>query len=100
MYVMVPLILSLLLTRVADMIIDNDPAITRHISVPRDMGALNCSAITAGMVEAVLDGLGFVRLLSSWFQRSSSWLISDRYSPHASQRIRFPSTGSHSARRF
>ncbi|KAH7104181.1 TRAPP I complex [Auriculariales sp. MPI-PUGE-AT-0066] len=41
------------------MIIDNDPAITRHISVPKDMGALNCSAITAGMVEAVLDGLGF-----------------------------------------
>lgn len=45
------------------MIIDNDPSITRHISIPRDMSQLSCSAITAGMVEAVLDGLGFVRVL-------------------------------------
>lgn len=43
------------------MIIDNDPPITRHISVPRDMSQLSCSALTAGIVEAVLDGLGFVR---------------------------------------
>lgn len=82
------------------MIIDNDPAITRHISVPRDMGALNCSAITAGMVEAVLDGLGFVRLLSFWFYRSSLWLIPGRCSPPASRRIRFLSMGSHSVRQF
>lgn len=46
----------------ADMIIDNDPPITRHISVPRDMSQLSCSALTAGIVEAVLDGLGFVRM--------------------------------------
>lgn len=43
-----------------DMIIDNDPPITRHISVPRDMSQLSCSSFTAGIVEAVLDGLGFV----------------------------------------
>lgn len=42
------------------MIIDNDPPITRYISVPRDMNQLNCSSLTAGIVEAVLDGLGFV----------------------------------------
>ncbi|KAH9920274.1 NO signaling/Golgi transport ligand-binding domain-containing protein [Fomitopsis serialis] len=42
------------------MIIDNDPAITRNISVPRDMSQLSCSSFTAGVVEAVLDGLGFV----------------------------------------
>ncbi|OCH92710.1 transporter particle subunit trs31 [Obba rivulosa] len=41
------------------MIIDNDPPITRHISVPRDMSSLSCSSFTAGIVEAVLDGLGF-----------------------------------------
>jgi len=41
------------------MIIDNDPPITRHISVPRDLSQLSCSALTAGIVEAVLDGLGF-----------------------------------------
>jgi hypothetical protein len=42
------------------MIIDNDPVITRNISVPRDMSQLSCSSFTAGIVEAVLDGLGFV----------------------------------------
>lgn len=43
-----------------DMIIDNDPPITRYISIPKDMDQLSCSALTAGIVEAVLDGLGFV----------------------------------------
>ncbi|KAI6153224.1 NO signaling/Golgi transport ligand-binding domain-containing protein [Pisolithus tinctorius] len=41
------------------MIIDNDPLPERHISVPRDMSQLSCSSFTAGIVEAVLDGLGF-----------------------------------------
>lgn len=44
-----------------DMIIDNDPPIERNVSVPRDLGGLSCSSFTAGIVEAVLDGLGFVR---------------------------------------
>lgn len=42
------------------MIVDNDPLIERHISVPRDLSQLSCSSFTAGIVEAVLDGLGFV----------------------------------------
>jgi len=41
------------------MIIDNDPPIERHISVPRDMSQLSCSSFTAGIVEAVMDALGF-----------------------------------------
>ncbi|KAG9314708.1 NO signaling/Golgi transport ligand-binding domain-containing protein [Chiua virens] len=41
------------------MIIDNDPLVERHISVPRDLSTLSCSSFTAGIVEAVLDGLGF-----------------------------------------
>lgn len=41
------------------MIIDNDPPITRYISIPKEMSQLSCSALTAGIVEAVLDGLGF-----------------------------------------
>lgn len=40
------------------MIIDNDPPIERYISVPKDMNQLSCSSFTAGVVEAVLDGLG------------------------------------------
>lgn len=46
------------------MIIDNDPPITRYISIPKDMDQLSCSALTAGIVEAVLDGLGFVSNLT------------------------------------
>jgi hypothetical protein len=42
------------------MIIDNDPSITKFISISRDMSTLSCSALTAGIVEAILDGLGFV----------------------------------------
>jgi len=45
------------------MIIDNDPPITRHISIPKDMSQLSCSALTTGIVEAVLDGLGFVSVI-------------------------------------
>lgn len=41
------------------MIIDNDPPIERYITVPRDLSQLSCSSFTAGIVEAVLDGLGF-----------------------------------------
>lgn len=51
--------------RCPDMIIDNDPPITRYISIPKDMSQLSCSALTAGIVEAVLDGLGFVRAFHS-----------------------------------
>lgn len=42
------------------MIMDNDPPITRHVSIPKDMSQLSCSAFSAGIVEAVLDGLCFV----------------------------------------
>ncbi|KAK7014160.1 trafficking protein particle complex subunit [Favolaschia claudopus] len=41
------------------MIIDNDPLVERYISVPKDISQLSCSSFTAGIVEAVLDGLGF-----------------------------------------
>lgn len=43
------------------MVVDNDPPWERFISVPKDMSQLSCSSFTAGIVEAVLDGLGFVR---------------------------------------
>jgi hypothetical protein len=41
------------------MVYDNNPVLTKSINVPLDMTSLNCSAITAGIVEAVLDGWGF-----------------------------------------
>ncbi|KAF8230011.1 transport protein particle component [Tricholoma matsutake] len=42
------------------MIIDNNPPIEQHISVPQDMSQLSCSSFTAGIVEAVMDVLGLV----------------------------------------
>jgi len=44
----------------ADMVNDNDPLINKFISVPRDMGDLNCGAMVAGIIKGVLDGAGFV----------------------------------------
>ncbi|EEB90489.1 hypothetical protein MPER_11298, partial [Moniliophthora perniciosa FA553] len=35
------------------------PLLERHISVPKDLSQLSCSSFTAGIVEAVLDGLCF-----------------------------------------
>jgi hypothetical protein len=50
------------LIRTKVMIIENDPAIIKYISISRDMSSLSCAALTAGIVEAILDGLGFVSL--------------------------------------
>lgn len=44
----------------ADMIALNNPILTQHISIPKDMSSLSCEAFTAGVVEGVLDGLDFV----------------------------------------
>ncbi|WVQ77979.1 hypothetical protein IAT38_000060 [Cryptococcus sp. DSM 104549] len=39
------------------MITLNQPPLTQHISIPKDMSQLSCEAFTAGVVEGVLDGL-------------------------------------------
>ncbi|KAI8639834.1 NO signaling/Golgi transport ligand-binding domain-containing protein [Parasitella parasitica] len=41
------------------MISDNEPVLTRYISVPKELSQLNCNAFVAGIVEAVLDGYQF-----------------------------------------
>ncbi|KAI7874161.1 TRAPP I complex [Lichtheimia hyalospora FSU 10163] len=41
------------------MISDNDPILSRYISVPKELSQLNCNAFVAGIVEAVLDGCQF-----------------------------------------
>ncbi|KAI8903809.1 NO signaling/Golgi transport ligand-binding domain-containing protein [Gorgonomyces haynaldii] len=37
------------------MISDNEPLVTKFISVPKEMSSLNCGAFMAGIVEAILD---------------------------------------------
>lgn len=41
------------------MISDADIFVTKFISVPKEMGHLNCAAFVAGIVGGVLDGAGF-----------------------------------------
>jgi hypothetical protein len=48
---------------VIDMISDNEPILTRYISVPKELSQLNCNAFVAGIVEAVLDGCQFVSIM-------------------------------------
>lgn len=51
--------------RIADMISTNTPLFSRSMAVPKDMSQLSVEAFTAGIVEAVLDGLGFVSAAGS-----------------------------------
>ena len=41
------------------MISDHDLLVNRYISVPRDMGHLNCGSFAAGIVEGVLKSAVF-----------------------------------------
>lgn len=41
------------------MISDSDLFVTKYISVPKDMGQLNCASFVAGIVKGALDGAGF-----------------------------------------
>jgi hypothetical protein len=48
-----------------DMLSLNNPPLTQHISVPRDLSQLSCEAYSAGIVEGVLEGLDMVGLALS-----------------------------------
>lgn len=52
-----------------DMISDNEPVLTKYISVPKELSQLNCNAFVAGIVEAVLDGCQFVSLIKIYFNK-------------------------------
>ena len=41
------------------MISDFDLFVTKYVSVPKELGHLNCNAFVAGIVGGVLDGAGF-----------------------------------------
>ena len=48
-----------------DMLTLNQPPLTQHISIPKDMSQLSCEAFTAGVVEGVLDGLDVVSVTAA-----------------------------------
>ncbi len=41
------------------MISDVDLFVNKYVSVPKDMGGLNCAAFVAGIVKGALDNAGF-----------------------------------------
>jgi trafficking protein particle complex subunit 5 len=49
------------------MISDTDLFMSRFISVPKEMGHLNCNAFLAGIVKGVLDGSGFPARVTAHF---------------------------------
>mmetsp|Transcript_12057 Transcript_12057/g.33900 ORF Transcript_12057/g.33900 Transcript_12057/m.33900 type:complete len:192 (-) Transcript_12057:459-1034(-) len=49
------------------MISDRDLLVNRFISVPKDMGQLNCGTFVAGIVKGVLDSAGFPSRVSAHF---------------------------------
>lgn len=79
------------------MISDNEPVLTKYISVPRELSQLNCNAFLAGVVEAILDSAQFV----SWMRLCFCELILLAktlmllYSLLASQRTPYPLMDSH-----
>lgn len=77
------------------MISDNDLVLTKSVAVPPEMNQLSCGAVMAGIVEAALDGLGFVRRPSSPPHGSRPGLISGlgqpaRVTSHAVPSPAFP----------
>ena len=48
------------------MIGDNEMLVTRSVNVPKEMSELSCGALVAGIIEAVLDGAGFVSLFCTF----------------------------------
>jgi trafficking protein particle complex subunit 5 len=49
------------------MISDTDLFPTKFVSVPREMGSLNCNAFVAGIVRGVMDGAGFPARVTAHF---------------------------------
>lgn len=52
-------------------IIEDEPLVNKYISVPKDKGSLNCAVFIAGIIEAVLNGCGFVSIcqLQIWSRK-------------------------------
>ncbi|CAM9452838.1 unnamed protein product, partial [Chrysoparadoxa australica] len=47
---------------------DATPLTNTYVSVPRDMGSLNCASFVAGIIEGILAGAGFPATVTALFQ--------------------------------
>ena len=55
------------------MVADNDPLVNMSISVPKELGALNCGAFVAGIIEGVCDGGGLHAKVSAHNAGTEMW---------------------------
>ena len=46
---------------------DRTPLVNRFVSVPKDLGDLNCAAFVAGIVKGVLNDAGFAAEVSAYY---------------------------------
>ncbi len=56
-------------------IIDNEPLLTKYISVPREFSSLNPGAFIAGMLEAILDTSQFPCQVTAHSTSNDNWPI-------------------------
>ena len=49
---------------------DKDLLVNRFVSVPKDLGDLNCGAFAAGMVRGILRSAGFPAKVSAYYSES------------------------------
>jgi len=49
---------------------DKDPITNKFITVPRDMGALNCAQFVAGIVQGILDSAQFAAEVNAHFHQN------------------------------
>lgn len=59
--------------KLIDMIHENSPVTNSFVSVPADMGHLNCAAFIAGIIAGMLDSARFVSLISICHHLSLFW---------------------------
>ncbi|XP_074640512.1 trafficking protein particle complex subunit 5-like [Tubulanus polymorphus] len=56
-------------------IIEKEPLVNKFISVPKDKGNLNCSAFTAGIIEAVLNNSNFPCKVTVHWHKGTTYMI-------------------------
>ena len=57
------------------MITDNEPTLTKFISVPKDSSSLNPGAFIGGMLEAILDSSNFPCQVTAHSTGNDQWPI-------------------------
>ena len=67
-----PLVLRCFLFFFLDYLYDKDPITDIFLSVPSDLGQLNCASFVAGIVNGILDGAEFHSEVSAHFNKDKT----------------------------